>query len=418
MKLWIVAADMGYGHLRAAYSFEKNANLKILNIGNDEFTSEKVKSKWKIYQGMYEVVSRNKNKHIIGKFLFGLMNDLLWIPNLYTKRDLSQPTYQVKMLYKQIQKGLYDDFIKIVSDNHLPIFSTFYAPSIAADFNGRDNNYCFITDSDLNRVWVAENPQQSKIKYFVASDRAYYRLLKYGVKNENIFKTGYPFNDEILTEEAVKNSLVRRLKIFDPEGKSELKKIITEKIGFDYTDVIRKEPLTITFAVGGAGAQRELARKILKGFKNELYENKIKFYLVAGSRNDVREYFDNLVEKENYVNVEIIYEKNKMDYFKKFDNVMLQTDILWTKPSELSFYTAIGLPIIIAPTIGAQEEANKKWLRDEMGIGIIQNKPSYAKEWVEHHLKSKRFVDAAILGFLKQNIDGKQKILNIIKDNL
>ncbi len=38
------------------------------------------------------------------------------------------------------------------------------------------------------------------------------------------------------------------------------------------------------------------------------------------------------------------------------------TDILWTKPSELSFYTALGLPIIMTPPLGSQEEFNRKWL--------------------------------------------------------
>ena len=43
--------------------------------------------------------------------------------------------------------------------------------------------------------------------------------------------------------------------------------------------------------------------------------------------------------------------------------MLLDTDILWTKPSELSFYAGLGLPIIMAPSVGAQERFNKAWLR-------------------------------------------------------
>ena len=79
--------------------------------------------------------------------------------------------------------------------------------------------------------------------------------------------------------------------------------------------------------------------------------------------------------------IEIIFERDIEDYFQKFNQTLRKTDILWTKPSELSFYAALGLPIIIAPTIGSQEEFNKRWLL-KSGFGISQENPNYTAEWL------------------------------------
>ncbi len=79
---------------------------------------------------------------------------------------------------------------------------------------------------------------------------------------------------------------------------------------------------------------------------------------------------------------------------------MNKTDILWTKPSELSFYSGLGLPIIIAPSIGSQEDFNKKWILN-LGAGILQENPKYADQWIFDYLNSGRFAEAAMQGFIE-----------------
>jgi len=58
-----------------------------------------------------------------------------------------------------------------------------------------------------------------------------------------------------------------------------------------------------------------------------------------------------------------------------------KTDILWTKPSELSFYTALGLPIILAPTVGSQEDFNEEWLL-ELGSTMRQKDLNCIEQWL------------------------------------
>ena len=98
-------------------------------------------------------------------------------------------------------------------------------------------------------------------------------------------------------------------------------------------------------------------------------------------------------------NVSIVYAPNKFDYFKKFAATMRETDILWTKPSELSFYAGLGLPIIIAPPLGSQEESNRAWLH-MVGAGIEQFDPRYTHEWLIDWLQSGWLAGAAVNGLL------------------
>ena len=54
---------------------------------------------------------------------------------------------------------------------------------------------------------------------------------------------------------------------------------------------ISSHPLTLTFAVGGAGAQKTMAGDILVSLKKRLLKEELHLNLVAGVRNDVYLYF-------------------------------------------------------------------------------------------------------------------------------
>jgi len=78
-------------------------------------------------------------------------------------------------------------------------------------------------------------------------------------------------------------------------------------------------------------------------------------------------------------------------------------DIIWTKPSEMSFYTALGLPIIIAPPVGAHEFFNQRWLT-HIGSGFAQDEPEYVNDWLFYVLDSGRYAEAAWDGYMRAPI--------------
>ena len=107
--------------------------------------------------------------------------------------------------------------------------------------------------------------------------------------------------------------------------------------------------------------------------------------------------------------INLIYALDKKTYFERFNDSLHKTDIIWTKPSEMSFYTALGLPIIIAPPIGAHEIYNQEWL-NHIGSGFVQENPEYTADWLFYWLEKGRFAEAAWKGFLEAPKFGTYKI--------
>ncbi|MEM2139333.1 MAG: hypothetical protein QXM96_04245, partial [Candidatus Woesearchaeota archaeon] len=183
-----------------------------------------------------------------------------------------------------------------------------------------------------------------------------------------------------------------------------------------------KRPLTLMYAVGGAGSLIEIGYDLLKSLKEKIISDEIRIILSAGIRLHVRSYYETIVNNlglANYLgkSIIILFELTKEKYFETFNKLLRETDILWTKPSELSFYCALGLPIIIAPPVGAHENYNREWLLN-IGSGFIQENPKYAADWLFYWLQNGRLARSAFQGFLNAPVDGTYNIEEYLKKQL
>jgi len=422
-KAYIVDVNMGYGHQRTAYPLRDLAfEGKIINANSYQGIPEEDRKIWESSRKSYEFVSRIKRIPLIGDFTFGIFDKFQEILSYYPKRDLSKPNFALKKIYSLIKKGWGEDLIEKLKKNHLPLITTFFPPAFMADvFNYPNEIFCIICDADIARTWAPLNPSKSKIKYFVPNNWAIERLKLYGVKEENIFLTGYPLPKEnIGTEEMeiLKSDLKNRIVNLDP-GKiyyRQYKPIIENYLGTLPKN--SDHPLTIMFSIGGAGAQKEIAIKAIKNLSKKIKNQEIKVILVAGIKKDIKEYFLKNIKKLGLIdylgrNIEVVFSEKINDYFEIFNQKLRKTDILWTKPSELSFYTALGMPIIIAPSIGSQEDFNKRWLL-RLGSGILQEASHYTEEWLFDYLKGGRLAESALEGFIEAEKLGTFNIEKII----
>lgn len=414
-QAWVVAVDMGYGHQRAAYPLRRFSPTDRVFIANNYQGIPKRDYRiWNFTQTIYELVSRSVSIPWIGRKIFNLMDSLQKIPDFYPRRDLSEPTMQVKTIYNSIRNGWGADLIKILNTKDIPLITTFFTVAFFAEEHGFKNDiYAVLCDADISRAWVALNPKKSRIKYLAPCRRVVERLRLYGVKEENIFLSGFPLPEENMGSAhlgILKGDLSKRIANLDPVGHyrqkygETIKQFLKDKVDTNH----KHRPLTLTFAVGGAGAQRHLAHDILISLKKKILQEEIILNLVSGTRQDVYRYFHDQIchhgmSKELDRHVNIICGIDKEDYFKNFNETLRHSDILWTKPSELVFYSALGLPIIMAPTIGSQEDYNKYWLT-KIGAGLVQEDPHLTHEWLFDWVRSGWLAEAAMDGFL----DGRQ----------
>ncbi|MBN2459578.1 hypothetical protein JXB28_04810 [Candidatus Woesearchaeota archaeon] len=423
-KAWVVTVDMGYGHQRAAYPFAAIANERIITANKDEqLLNSREEKTWKRSQSFYEWISRITSLPVIGKHLFGLYDKLQSIADFYPQRDLSKPNLQTLYLDRIIRKKkLNHTLFEYVKRTRLPFLTTHFIPAIAAENNGVKDIYCVVTDTDINRVWLPKVPSESKITYLAPCEHAAKRLKQYGAPSQNIIMTGFPLPKENLggrEMKVLKKDLGNRLPNLDPKGKyrSNFRRLLKQKLGKHYRNKSNHR-LTLTFMTGGAGAQKEIGLKMLRSLSKRIRNDELKINLTAGTRLEVAEYYKHSIVEIGLgdrlgKNLNILFAWNKKAYFKNFSYLLHTTDIIWTKPSEMSFYTALGIPIIIAPPIGAHEYYNKKWLMD-IGSGFPQENPDYTDEWLYDWLESGRLAEAAFEGFLEAPKLGIYEIEKII----
>jgi hypothetical protein len=415
---WVIAADMGYGHQRTAYPLrEVTLGGKIINANSYGGIPKKDKRFWKQTRSFYEFVSRFKKIPIIGDFIFSLLDRFQKIMSYYPKRDLSMTDFPLREVFHFIKKGWGKDLIERLKIDPLPIISTFFTPAFMAEqYNYPAPIYCVICDADINRSWASLDPKKSKIKYFAPCTWVRDRLRLYGVRASQIFLTGYPLPKENIgaNMEIIKEDMRHRLVNLDPD----------KKYRSMYSPLIRgllgklpeksNHPLTIMFSIGGAGAQKEIPLNAINSLKEKIKDRKLRFIIAVGVRGELREYFaENIKGLKLDGWVHVLSGITTDEYFKNFNEALRETDILWTKPSELSFYAGLGIPIIIAPTIGSQEDFNKKWLL-HVGAGVSQENPRYADQWFYDSLKAGDFAEVAMQGFVEIEKMGTYNIEKII----
>lgn len=422
-KAYVATVDMGYGHQRAVYPLADIAEGAIITANNYPGIPESDRRTWESTRLLYETISRLKPVPIIGDLAFGLMDYAQRIEPFYPRRDLSHHTMQLRQQFRMIRNGWGKDLVHRLNEKPLPLIVSFPTIAFFAEEHGyKGDIYCICTDTDINRAWAPLNPKHTRVKYLVPNHRVRERLKLYGVPGDNILVTGFPLPKENIGNNlsVLKQSLGCRISNLDPEGRYQKKfeHTITHNLGQRYCNLDARHPLSITFAVGGAGAQRDIGAAILESLHSFIDHGHIQLNLVAGIRQDVYRYYESVISslhlsKQHTGHIHIIYASTKEEYFRQFNEMLKTTDVLWTKPSELSFYAGLGLPIIIAPTVGSQEEFNKDWLLS-IGAGFMQEDPRYTHEWLFDWLKSGWLAEAAMNGFMNAPHNGAFHVEDIV----
>jgi len=428
-KCWLISVNMGYGHQRTAFPLRHLAlDEMIINANDYHKMPGEDKKAWKAIKDFYEFVSNVKRIPLFGDLIFLIFDFFQKIFNFYPKRDLSRPNFQLKETYEMIKGGWGRDLIEKLKKRNekigktLPLVSTFFVPAFMAEFFRYPGDiFCVVCDADVSRSWAPFYPKESKIKYFAPTQRVAERLKLYGIDQRNIFFTGYPLPKELIGAEQMeelKENLKHRLLNLDPQKKyfQRYQELVVSKLG--PVPSVSDHPLTILFSIGGAGAQKEQAIAYLRSLFFYLKKGELRIILSAGVKEKVNNYFLKSIEKLGLEErlgkeIEIIFSSSVKGYFEKFNQALKKTDILWTKPSELSFYSALGIPILIAPPIGSQEQSNMRWLL-KSGFALKQENPAYARQWLFDWLREGYFAEAAMEAFIEGEKLGTFNIEKII----
>ncbi len=418
----VVSVEMGYGHLRAARPIAQALESRILHVDREPLAGPEEQRLWQRVRRAYEWTSRISQIPVAGAPLRWLLDRITDIPHLYPYRDLSAPTRGVLALERLFRRGLGEGLVETLRKTGAPLVTTFYSPALAADRAGLEGVYCVVTDTDINRVWAPLAPERTRIRYLVPSQRAARRLRSYGVPEERITFTGFPLPHALVGGPGLgtlQRNLAARLVRLDPAHA--FRRYFGDELAHFLGPLPPAEegkPPLVTFAVGGAGAQSGLPRLFLPRFRPAIEAGKLRVALVAGVRPEVGARFRDAVAASGLEpmlgrGLEIVAAAGMDEYFDRFEALLADTDLLWTKPSELTFYAALGLPLVCSPPVGVHERYNRRWAR-EGGAGLKQRDPRFAGEWLADWLADGTLAGAAWSGFVRLPKLGLYHILEAV----
>jgi UDP-N-acetylglucosamine:LPS N-acetylglucosamine transferase len=378
VKPVVAAIDMGYGHLRPALALAEELGTEVRSMDAPPLGEARDRKFWDRVRWLYEPLTRISQLPGIGVPARALLNAITAIPPL--GGDLSAPTQGTRWLLRAAGSGVGRRLAGYLQETGAPLLTTFYAAAVLAEIHGRDGLHCVVTDCDVNRVWVPEDAKATRITYFAPTDLTRRRLVSYGVPPGRVQVTGFPLPGGLLGRDRreLTENLRSRMERLGGKGEAPL----------------------IVFAIGGAGAQVPLARQVIAGMERRIRDGTLRLALVAGRRPEVAAALGTALAAhglEGHPGVELLYDPDVFAYIRRFNALLGRADALWSKPSEMVFFTALGLPFISSPPVGMHEVANLRWAAGQ-GAALPQRDPAKAGEWLTAWIREGILASAAEAG--------------------
>lgn len=361
MKIMILSAATGGGHLRAANALETYINT---NTGYSAQTFD-----------TFKCISSVLDKTVCDGYLFLAKKTPSFFGKLYASTNKDTPF-----------ANMVPKFSGLFARELLPTI-TAYEPDIIISthpFSTEMISYlkeigkvrvpliCLMTDYGVHRAWICENVDA----YVVASEDMVYELKTFGVEEKKIYPFGIPvFN--VFFEKQDKEMLLREMHM-----EEDVPTILLMAGSFGVSNIIQLYRKLVAF-----GRPLQLIvitgrnKKLYDAFEEEIQGSPIKTKLV---------YFTTEVEKYMHI-----------------------SDLIVTKPGGLTVSEALAcnLPLAVFDAIPGQEEDNANFLKvHDMGVRIDKNTDfgEFISNLLEEKDKLKRMRESC------EKFDKSQSSANII----
>jgi len=111
--------------------------------------------------------------------------------------------------------------------------------------------------------------------------------------------------------------------------------------------------------------------------------------------------------------IDVVRAPSFSGYLARLSPVLAEADVLWTKPSELTFFAGLGLPLLLAPSLGRHEEHNARTVL-RRGAALRAEAARDAERWLPALLSDGRLAAAAWAGWKRMPSHGTRRILALL----
>ena len=370
----ITTALMGFGHLRAAHNIASYGHATVARVDREPYVGLVDKIVWNGAQNAHTHASREADAK--NKLLYGWFEGIMNIPEGNSPPSMAASRF----VHTLGEFGVGRVFFNSLDSQYPTLVHTFYLHamlSVYRKYPGR--NFLLLCDTDFHRVWVPVDPKAGNIEYMVPISKSADRLISYGVPPGKIHVTGFP------------------LPVADTGGKdlSTLSTPLNAR-----RNRLRRDsnvPLTVMFPFSGAGAYSNMLAELVKSMVGTIKEGSLRLIVSCGDNERALAGAENLFKHYNLEDseyTEIIFNKNIFRSFDRFNESLRFTDLIITKPSELVFYAALGIPMVFLPPIGAHEARNREYLIDN-GCAVDLPDISEFPRWLEENRVNERLLSLA-----------------------
>lgn len=416
----VAGVEMGYGHLRAAAALADHLGVPLEWVDRPPLATAEEEALWRRVRLLYETTSRMSQRALVGAPFRWLLQAATEIGG--HRRTPVPPGRAERRLADRIEHGLGAGLAERLTATGRTLVTTFYAPALAAARLCEARVVCVVTDTDLHRIWAPVDPAGSRIEYCVPSRRAVRRLVSYGVPHDRIHLTGFPLPPELLGGRALpalKRDLAARLSRLDPRRRmldANRRQLESQLPPLPRGE--RDRPPHLVFAVGGAGAQAGTARSLLAALAGSLRRGRARLTLIAGTHADVAARFRRWIGRAGLGDLPegslaVLHEPGFDRYYREFNRVLATADLLVTKPSELVFFTALGVPLLMTAPVGHHERLNRRWVL-RRGAGWNLPPAGRLAEWLQARLEDGALAEAAWAGYRTTPRRGTYRIAALV----
>ena len=409
----VVAVEMGYGHLRAANTIAESLGTEVMRLDLPPLAGPGEALFWYGLRKLYNGLSQACDWPVAGTAAQAILEKVTQIKPLRQHKN-TESLPLLTRLTDRLSGTVVGRRLRAIAAQK-PILATYPAAAMAARHAPGARVFCLATDTDVNRAWAPSNAMHVCIDYLAPVSGVVDRLRSFGVPDKRIHLTGFPLPAKLIAQ--TESALARRLHRLDPAlaFRNQADKAAWAPI-HDLLQPSSTEPIAMTIAIGGAGGQTRHVSQILMSVRKRILAGQLSLTLVAGTRADVAEILLNIVRNTGLSldeGVEILFAAEYKEYFRLFEDCLAATDLLWTKPSELVFYAALGLPMLLAPPLGGQEHANRNWLLSN-NAALDAGNPATLDRRLEGLLATGELCRTAWNGYSRLDRDGANRINTLL----